>query len=96
MDEALVEHPENDVDDDQRRQDEQRNGSERLLEGLRRALERTLDRGRQVEVRLSLADGGSRLAESGTRRQIEADRHGRELALVADRQRLSGVRGPVR
>ena len=39
MDVAFVENAEDQVDHDQRRQDQQRNGAERLLESLRGALE---------------------------------------------------------
>ena len=45
MDVALVEHPEHDVDRDQRRQNEEGLVVERILEGLRRALEGAADGG---------------------------------------------------
>src|SRR5208283_2864500 len=48
MDEVLVQHAENDVDRDQRRQDQDRFAGQRGLEGLRVALEARFDRRRQM------------------------------------------------
>ena len=95
MDVALVEHAEDEVDDDQRGQDQQRHGGERLLERLRVALEgrrRAWPACRARASRFWIALG--RLAERDARRQVEADRDRRELALVADRQRRDRRRRP--
>ena len=63
MDEALVEHAEDDVDDDQRRADQRRLAAQRSLERLRVALEGRDDRGRHADVARSLVDGIDGLAE---------------------------------
>ena len=52
MDEALVEHPEQQVDDDERREDQQRLLRGRGLERLRGACERAADRGRKTDALL--------------------------------------------
>ena len=49
VDVALVEHAEDDVDDQQRRQDQKRRGLQRGLEGLRGALEGAGDRVRHAD-----------------------------------------------
>ena len=52
VDVAFVQNPQNDVDNDDRRQDEQRHGRQRFLELLRRALERALQRHRRAQIAL--------------------------------------------
>ena len=93
MDVALVEHPENDVHGQQRRQDQKRRGLERGLEGLRRALEGAEDRRGQADPGGDLLDRGHRLTEGHPGGEIEGQRDGRELALVINRQvaRVAGV-----
>ena len=94
MDEALVEDAEDDVDDDQRRQDQQRYGGQGFLERLSIALEGRRQRGRQAQVALSLLHGLSRLTERHAGREVEADGDRRELRLVTDRQRRDRRRRP--
>src|SRR6202012_1248041 len=65
------------------------------LEGLRGALEIAIDRRRQVYLLLHLLDRLDRLADRVTLRQVERQRHPRELALVVDRERF-GFGGDVR
>ena len=52
MNVALVEHAEHDVDGEQRGQDQDRLVRERILEGLRGALETAVDARRQPDLRL--------------------------------------------
>ena len=85
MDEALVEYAEDDVDDDQRRENEQRLARERALERLRIALEAADERLRLADLALCLCDGVDRLSERDPGRQVERERHRRELALMRDR-----------
>ena len=76
MDRALVEHAEDDVDDDERRGDQERRARQRRLEGLRVALEAGRQRGRLAELlarsagwrppRSPIAVPGSRLNEMVT------------------------------
>ena len=63
MDEALVEHAENDVDHDQRRRDQSRLACQRRLKGLGVALEGWDDGGRHADFTRRLVDGVDRLAE---------------------------------
>src|SRR5262249_36121345 len=93
---AFVENSENEIHDDQRGADQKRHGRERLLEGLRIALERRVDRRRNVEFGLGFLDRLGGLAQRRSLREIEADGDGRELALMAYRQGLDGVGGPLR
>ena len=82
MDEALVEHAEDDVDDDERRGDQRRLARQRRLERLGVALEGGDDRGRHADLARRLGDGIDRLAERDAGLQVERQRDGRELALV--------------
>ena len=95
MDVALVENAEDQVDDDERRQDQQRHGAERLLERLRGALEARVEGRRRTEFDHRLLHGVGRLAERHALGEVEADGDRRELALVADRQRPDRHAGPV-
>jgi hypothetical protein len=87
VDEALVEHPQHDVDGDDRGDDQQHLVGESGLEGERGALEAGDHAGRQVDLGLGGADRLDRGAEGGARRQVEGDRRGRELADMGDCQR---------
>ena len=78
VDEALVEHPEHHVDDQNSRQDQQRRRGERRLEGLRRALEGALQGGGQAKLVADRLDRVDRLAQRRAGRQIERQRHRRE------------------
>jgi hypothetical protein len=87
MDQALVEDAEHQVDDRDRRDDEQRLLPLRLLGRERRALERAAHVGRHGDVGLGLADRRAGLVEGAAFGQVERDRR-RELGvLVADRGR---------
>ena len=63
MDEALIQHAENDVDDDQRRADQCRRARKRGLKRLRVALERPNDRRRHADLARRADDRIDRLAE---------------------------------
>ena len=90
MNEALVQHAQDDVDDHQRRRDQVGLAAERVLEGLRRTLERP-DQGRRLAgLPHSRFNGRRRIAERDTGRQIERQSNGGELALVVDRQIVTG------
>jgi len=67
--------------------DQERRRGQRRLEGLRRALEAAVERDRRLELGLRLLDGRHRLAECRAGREVEGDRHRRELALVVDGER---------
>src|SRR5262249_35450811 len=67
----------------------------RVLECLRVALERRVERRRDVEFGLGLVDGLGRLAECRSLREVEADGDGRELTLMAYRQGLDRVCRPL-
>src|SRR5262245_51628936 len=93
MDEALVEYAEDDVDDDERRGDQRRFARERGLEGLRVALEGSDHRRRHADLARGLGHRLDGFAQRHAGLQVEAQRDGRELALVRDRQRpnLAGI-----
>ena len=87
VDIALVQHAQNDVNRHQRRQDQQRLVGQRSDEGLRRALERGLHRGRRGQFLFHFLDGVDRLAQRRVRRQIEGNSRCRKLPDVADQDR---------
>ena len=88
VDVALVEHAEHDVDGEERGQDQERLGRQRLAERLRRALEVAVHAGRQADLALGARGSRSTASPSETPgREVERQRHRRELALVVDRQR---------
>ena len=87
MDDAFVQDAEHDVDRDQRERDQERLARQRLLERLRRSLERTARGRRQADLQRCLVDRVDRLAERDGGREVERDRHRRELSLVVHRQR---------
>jgi hypothetical protein len=63
MDVALIEHAQDDVDDDDRGGDEKRLAGQRGLEGLRVALEIADQGGRRADLRLGVLDRCCRLTE---------------------------------
>ena len=67
MDEALVEHAEDQVDDQQRGGDQIGRRRQRSLEGLRRALERPGQRRGNAELGLGLLNRCHRIAERRAR-----------------------------
>ena len=84
---ALVEHPKNDIDRDQRGADERWFARERTLECLRIALKRANHRIRQRNVARCCSDGVNGLPERNADGETERQRDGRELSPVRDRQR---------
>src|SRR5579871_2639057 len=87
MDEALVEHAQDDVNRNQRQQNQHWLARQRRLEGLRRSLEAAVNRRRHSNVDASLFNRHSGVAQRHTGREIEAQSCGRRLRLVVDRQR---------
>src|SRR6202023_3786039 len=87
MDQALVQHAEDEVDDEQRCEDEDRRALQRCSECLGVTLKAGLKRKWGVEIFFNLLDGADRIADRGARREIERDRYRRELALVIDYER---------
>ena len=94
MREALVEHAKHDIDRNQRGQDQQRLRADRLAVGAGVALEFGAHRVRHVQLGDRAIDRARRLVDGDVRRQAEADRHRRELALVVDHQRLQARARP--
>src|SRR6266851_1180530 len=84
---ALIQHTQHNVDDDQRRQNQQRLILQRSLKRPRRSLKLRIHTGRHIQLRLRPVHRIHRIADRLARRQIERDRHSRELALVTDHQR---------
>jgi hypothetical protein len=87
MNQALVQHAEDQVDDEKRAEDENRRARQRVPECLSIALKAGLKRERLAELLFNLLDGAYCLTDRGARQQIERDGHGRELALMVDHQR---------
>ena len=83
---ALIEHAEDDIDDEDRCGDEDGGRGHRRLEGLGSAHERAVDRGRQAKLTLQCLDPFDRLTKRNTGRQIEEQGHRRELSLMGKRQ----------
>ena len=96
VDVALVEDAEDQVDDDERGHDQHRHGGERLLERLRVALEACVcSDGGSSSSRSACLIASVAVPSAAALGQIEADGDRRELALVADRQRLGLLRRPL-
>ncbi len=87
MQQALVQHAEHDVDRDQRGRDQHRLRCRRLLQPFGVAGELGAHLGRHAQRRRRLRDRLLGIAERHAGGEIEAQRRGRELALVAHRQR---------
>src|SRR5882672_4144374 len=87
VDHALVEHAEDEVDDEKRRGYEDRRARQGRLEGLGVALKARLEREGFAQLFFNLLDGADRLTDRGAWHQIVGDRHRRELALMVDDQR---------
>ena len=87
VDEALVEDAEHDIHGEQRGGDQDRLRGQRILELLRRSLERSLQRRRLVHRTFDVLDRLHGLAERDAGREVERHRHGGELTLVVDRDR---------
>ncbi len=87
VDHALVEHAEDEIDDEQRRGDEDRHARQRVSECLGVALKARLQRERLAQVFFDLLDGAHRLTDRGAGREVERDRHRGKLTLVVDDER---------
>ncbi len=87
VDDALVEHAEDEVDDEERRRYEDRRARQRRSECLGVALKARLERKRRAQLFFSLLDSAYRFADRGTGGEIERDRHRWELALMVDDER---------
>ena len=87
VDEALIEHAQDDVDGEDRGGDQHELVVERILEGEGGPLEVGQDAGREGDLALGALDGVDRLAEGCAWREVEGDGHRRELADVIDLQR---------
>ncbi len=91
VDEALVEHAEDDVHRHQRRENQPGLARQRTLERLRGALEGAADGGGHAQFALGPFEDGHRVAKGHAGSEVERQVGGREHAVVADRQR-SGTR----
>ena len=94
VDIALVQHPQDDVDRHQGRQDQERFVVQRGLEGQGRTLETAPDAGRQAQLLGGGLHGLHRLTQGDPRRQVERQGRGRKLPLVADDERTGGLLDP--
>ena len=74
MDEALIENAEHDVDDDDRRREQQALALQRLLEDLGVALVAAAYRDRELDIALELRDLVDSRAERVARLEVEGDR----------------------
>src|ERR1017187_974527 len=88
MNVALVEHPEDDVDDDDGCHDQKRRRGKGILECLRGPLESTLQGRRSLEFAAHSLNAADGIAERGSGGQVERQGDGRKLSLVADGKRL--------
>ena len=87
MDEALIEHPEHDIDGNKSESNKVRLGGEGCLEGLSGALEATADGGGHTDLNANLFDGRGGVAQRGAGRQVEAERGCGRLGLMVDGER---------
>ena len=87
MNQAFIQNAEHDVDRDQRGQDQIGLVLERVLKGLRGALEGGVDGAGHAHVALGLFERGHRIAQGHVGREIESERDRRILALVIHRER---------
>ena len=75
VDQALIQYAEDEVDHEQRCQDQDRRGRQRVPEGLRIALEAGRQRDRLAKLFLDLLNGAYGLPDSDPRPQVERDCH---------------------
>ncbi len=92
MDVALVEHPQDHIDGQQGRSDQDRFRRQGLLERLGGALKRSAQGHRRAELIAGALHRLCRLAERDAGGKVERQGGGGELALVADRERAGLVR----
>ena len=95
MDEALVEHTQDDVQREQRGEDEERLGLQHRPERARGTLEAATHRAGHSEAREGILDRAGGLRQRHAFRQVEGDRRGDELRVVIDGERRLG-RGVAR
>ncbi len=95
MDEALVQHAEDQIDDQHGDQQQDAEALQRGLEGLRGALQAGGQRYRDTDFLLQRLDAVDGIAQRDAGQQVEGDGHRRQLALVVDGQglRLAGEAG---
>jgi len=86
VDQAFIQHPQNDVDDDQRGQNQEGLTGERALKRRRSSLESAVDGARHADLAHGLLDGNGGLSQRKAGREIEGECYSRELALVIDLQ----------
>ena len=86
MNVAFIQNAEHDVHGDDSGNNQPRLGGKRILEGSRRSLESSVNAGRQIDVLLGLVDGFGSVAKRSVWRQIERNRHHRELPLMVYRE----------
>ena len=84
MRETFIQHAKYDVDCDQRRQQQQRLRTDRLLEGLHIAGEIGMDDVGNMHLGDRLLERRGGVLDRGIGRQIVGDGHRRELALMVD------------
>src|SRR5947209_5628657 len=87
MDQAFIEHAQNDINRDQRRDDQQWLALRRVFESRSRSLEASMEAGRNSQFTLSALHYSSGIAQRHARRKIERDGHSRKEALVVYLQR---------
>src|SRR5437588_5437464 len=87
MNQALVQHAKNEVDDEERGGNQDRCARQRVAKCLGIALKAGLKREWLAEILLDLLDGAHRLADRRARQEVERDRYRRELALMIDHER---------
>src|SRR6185437_44733 len=84
MNEALIQHSEDDVDHDQRGQNQQSLAGERVFKGGGGALEVGLHGGGKVHSVGYFVDGANGVAERDSRSKVEGDGDGGKLSLMVD------------
>ena len=92
MDEAFVEHPERDVDGEERGDDEDGLVGERILKCGGGALEAGVNGFRETNAAFDLLNSFGGLSERHTGGEVERDGDGGPLSLVIDGER--GIAGP--
>ena len=94
VDEALVEHAEDQIDDEHGDQQQDAEALQRGLEGLGRALQAGVERGRQAHFLFERLDAVDRVAKRYAGQKIERNSRRWELSLVIDGHGLGALRVP--
>jgi len=87
MDEALIQHAQDDIDGDDRDSQQNPHIAQRTLEGLGLALELAQYGGRNADLVTGLVDGGDGVASRHSPGSGEGDRHRRQLPQMVDAER---------